>query len=163
MSEVFSIVEKIDESFIKNVRLYLDQRDIILERTQTEKNDTQKKIIENYKQFIAFYHSSDKYKQYSLFSQALLEADLPIGRSLEKYKSYYSHFVNYNEFNELVVNLVAFLLLTEEGSTNVPACYRKYSNLIFSELETITKVDAGVMRIMSEYTNYLLARSNTKG
>lgn len=161
-AEVFSLVSNIDPNFIKNVKSYLEQRDIILGKTGEALNVFQNKVIDNYKKFLEFYKSTEKYSKYPLLSQALLEADLPIGRPLDKYKTYYGQFVNYTEIDELLINLMGFLLLTEEGYANLFACFRKNSNLIFSELDTISRVDTGLMKIMGEYTNYLLSKSDTK-
>ena len=147
-SDVFNLVADFKPNLLdilkKNIKESMDVKETF--------TDIQKEIIKNIKLFKLFCVSR-KDDPLPIGIQ-MVDSGIAIGESFNYYLNYtFTEFTGLN-YPFIALNLLSVILLSDEGYKNPVETFRTYSDRIFDQVTTITKVDSYLLQLIGHFERY---------
>ena len=143
MTEVLTLVEFIDPKFLSVLKKHIE--DVSSEET-TEFAKKQKVIFENLAIFQLCFKNN--------FVDTLIDHGILVGGDFSLYLSYVGDHLVVDSDEETALNILALLMMSEDGSQNPLEIYREYSEKILHQLQRISKVETLLMHYYGQFIEF---------
>lgn len=152
-SECYTLIESVDPIFISKLKTFIHQRLIVLDKAKYGIDDSHTKIYEEFKRFRKYYRNKLG-DSYISTGEYMISANIIVGRELTAYKAYFQEMLKDTDELHLAINIISLLLLTKEGFDNIILTFKNNSNIFFTELNIITKLDSLIQTTINDYNAF---------
>ena len=141
-----SIIENVDPIFFRRINKFI--REYVDVTNEVSYNDKDKAIIANMQLFIKFMNNVET------LGSHLLEAGSSVSVNFESHIPFILTHLKEATIEHAIKDIYSILLITRDGSINPLECFRKYSNQLYTNLNTIKDIDNGILRLSSDFNTY---------
>lgn len=149
---IFPLIESFDPSALDLLKQFVYGREEATGMPMTSLIELQKKVLENFKLFLVF--AEKNLKTQKPLAVHVVESGFMVGQPLERYIPFVKDGLNAVNFDQLSVDVLSIILLTDEGYNNPLITYRQHSHLLLDELTIITRVDSILVHILGLFETY---------
>lgn len=140
-----SLISRIEEVFIKNS--FEPQEEI----EQRSKEHMVLKEVANVVRFLG----AD-----NLIGLNLIKAGVRVNAQFLQYLKYFEKHLDDMKIPELAKELFVLLTMSSDGNKNVLITYSKHSNVLFHELDKVSKIYSELNNLIASFDRYMLQRSS---
>ena len=147
--DILNTLDIRDSLFIKALQYYTNEKMLSAIDVPMDNKD----LIVNYKHFASFIGEQQA------TGVEMLRNGLKIGLPFENYIDYIDPISNTPQD---ALNLLSFLLMAENSYKFPLVTFRKYSSRFSDDLNTVSRIDAILTRMIGEFERYKLEQNNEK-
>ena len=145
-------IEEVSPSLIDKTQELFEER-VTLDKGELEKENNQRKIISKLRDITRFIDDKD------LIGYRLISAGVYVGADFERYIQYIQHETDTMDIDKVSKELFFMLNMSSESLVNIIACFTKYSDLLFHNVDKITKVYNRINKLILDFDRYMLQRT----
>lgn len=154
VSDVFTMIESFDPILLDRLREVADIKHLSMESIDIQQIERISIITNHLRLFKKYIGDKDA------LGLTLISANVLLAMPLKMYLPFIADRFKTSDTLQLVLDIYSFIAITLEGHLDPLTCYRSNSHLLLDDINMITRVDIGIVKIVSDLK--LLADTSAK-
>jgi hypothetical protein len=150
LMDVFNKIETINPDIFKRLSEIFNRKLIHINEDELEKEAFKNKIITKLKN-IKILTKYDKALGFTL-----VNSNIVLGSDFGQYATYADKHFEYLNNDEIAIEVLILLTMSNEGFDKPLITFRKYSQDLFSDLDKITKIDIKLNNLVIAYDKFII-------
>lgn len=151
-TDIMTLVEDVNEAIIDRLKEFVYQK----EGSDENSHDPESiipKMYANLKRFTEF--AGER----MIAGAVLVRSGVKAGYELDLYLPFIAERLEMTDVEQVSYDIISTLMLTPEGFNSVALSFKKHSNILFHDINLISKVDVKINDIMMQFDRWLIKKT----
>jgi hypothetical protein len=142
VTHFMTLIDKVGDNFIVNLKSFIYQKEKLLQRDIT----SSRPIVEAFKIFLECFENQKS------IGEGIVKNNVPLGQKLDIYLEFIT--LDKTDLPKCAFDLFSLILISSEGLNAPLMTFRKYSDSIFGDLNTISSVEVELSKLINRFNDY---------